>query len=73
MVKIEDPSVVQTSGKIHHPIVKIIGRVPDEVAGTVFRITTQELLNAEKYEVAAYKRVAVTLKYGIPARVHVDA
>jgi hypothetical protein len=73
MVRIEDPSVVQTSGKTHHPIVKFTGNASDEVAGTVFSITVQELLNADKYEVAAYLRVGATLKSGVAAWVYVDA
>jgi gamma-glutamylcyclotransferase (GGCT)/AIG2-like uncharacterized protein YtfP len=45
----------------------------DEVAGTVFEITQQELLAADEYEVSDYKRVLVTLKSGIDAWVYIAA
>lgn len=73
MMKIEDPQVVATSGKTHHPIVAFTGRESDTVAGTVFQITPQELQNADRYEVAAYTRIAVTLRSGARAWVYVDA
>jgi orotate phosphoribosyltransferase len=73
MVKIDDPNVVVTSGKTHHPIVQFTGDPGDMVAGSVFLITRQELLNADKYEVAAYRRIAVTLDSGLRAWVYVDA
>ena len=73
MLKIEDPAVVATSGKTHHPIVKFTGKDTDVVPGAVFQITAEELRNADKYEVAAYKRVGVTLRSGVRAWVYVDA
>ena len=72
-VKIEDAEVVAMSGKTHHPILKFNGENSDRVSGTVFEITDAELANADKYEVAAYQRVAVTLLSGTPAWVYVDA
>lgn len=73
MVAITDPDVVATSGAAEHPIVKFSGAAADSVAGTVFTITTAELESADRYEVAAYKRVAVTLASGLSAWVYVDA
>jgi hypothetical protein len=73
MVRIEDPKVVETSGQTHHPIVRFTGGDADRVAGAVFRITHQELLNADKYEVAAYRRIAVVLASGTRAWVYIDA
>ena len=73
MVAIDDPAVVATSGKTHHPIVKPSGDAADAVDGTVFEITDEELANADRYEVAAYTRVAVTLGSGREAWVYVDA
>ena len=72
MVKIDDPKVVETSGKTHHPIVKHTGNPENVVEGTVFRITYQELLNADKYEVAAYRRFAVKLGSGVSAWAYID-
>ncbi len=73
LVKINDPQVVATSGKTHHPIVKFSGDGGDRVAGSVFEISDAELANADKYEVAAYKRVAADLASGVSAWVYVDA
>lgn len=73
MVRITDPEVVKTSGKTHHPIVRQTGVVDDRIAGTVFEITDEELANADKYEVADYKRVAAPLASGRTAWVYVDA
>jgi len=73
MVEIDDPQVVLTSGKTHHPIVKHTGLASDRVTGTVFEITQTELDNADRYEVAAYRRVATVLGSGVKAWVYVDA
>jgi gamma-glutamylcyclotransferase (GGCT)/AIG2-like uncharacterized protein YtfP len=73
LVRIEDPQVVATSGKRHHPIVKFNGRNDSRVSGTVFEITDAELASADQYEVAAYKRVAAILASGKQAWVYVDA
>lgn len=73
MLKIEDPEVVATSGKTHHPVVTYTGKASDKVAGAVFRITAAELQHADDYEVAAYRRDRVVLASGVPAWVYVDA
>jgi gamma-glutamylcyclotransferase (GGCT)/AIG2-like uncharacterized protein YtfP len=73
MVKIENPEVVKTSGKTHHPIVKQTDIAEDRVAGTVFEVTDDELAHADKYEVSDYKRVLAPLFSGRTAWVYVDA
>jgi gamma-glutamylcyclotransferase (GGCT)/AIG2-like uncharacterized protein YtfP len=70
---IDDPHVVATSGKSHHVIVKFNGVEDSRVSGTVFEITDADLAKADRYEVAAYKRIAVTLASGKQAWVYVDA
>jgi gamma-glutamylcyclotransferase (GGCT)/AIG2-like uncharacterized protein YtfP len=72
ILEITDPTVVATSGKTHHPIVRFTGRGADLVTGAVFRVTEEELRNADTYEVAAYKRIAVTLGSGTRAWVYID-
>jgi gamma-glutamylcyclotransferase (GGCT)/AIG2-like uncharacterized protein YtfP len=72
-VAIDDPAVVATSGKTHHPIVRPGGDPAEHVEGTVFEITDEELAHADRYEVAAYRRVAVTLASGLEAWAYVDA
>lgn len=73
LVEIDDPEVVQTSGKTYHPIVKYTGNTSEEVLGTVFEISAHELEQADRYEVSAYKRVAAPLSSGRTAWVYVDA
>lgn len=71
MVEITDPGVIAKSGKMHHPIVVRTGNDADRVPGMVFAITPAELAAADKYEVADYERVAVTLASGAQAWVYV--
>ena len=73
MVKIDDPQVVATSGKTHHPIVAYTGNAADRVEGTVFAITPEELAHADEYEVDAYRRDRVKLASGLSAWVYVNA
>jgi hypothetical protein len=73
MVAIQDPEVVRTSGKTHHPIVAFTGRDEDRVPGTAFEISDVELAHADAYEVAAYVRVGAPLASGLEAWVYVDA
>ena len=72
MVRIDDPEVVRTSGKSHHPIVAFTGKDEDRVEGARFEITEAELAHADAYEVAAYVRVEAPLASGIQAWVYVD-
>jgi len=73
MVLIDDADVVATSGQTHHPILSFSGDAAHSVAGRVFRISPDELAQADRYEVAAYRRVSVTLASGLQAWVYVDA
>lgn len=73
LVAITDPRVVETSGKTHHPIARASTNLNDEVRGMVFEITPEELDHADQYEVADYKRIAVTLKSGLLAWAYVEA
>ena len=73
LLKIEDHTVVAISGTAHHTMARFTGRACDVVPGTVFVVTPDEIQNADKYEVAAVKRVAVVLQSGIRAWAYVDA
>ncbi len=72
LVRIDDDGVVAASGKTHHPIVRP-GRADGRVSGTVFEITDEEFANVDRYEVGAYRRIAVELASGMTAWVYVDA
>lgn len=71
--RIEDEAVVAISGKAFHTMATFSGRVSATITGTVFAITREELEKADTYEVAAFKRVALTLRSGTRAWVYVDA
>jgi hypothetical protein len=73
LLKIEDPAVVVISGTAHHTMARFTGRASDVVQGAVFAVTPDEIQNADKYEVAAVKRVAVVLQSGVRAWAYVDA
>jgi hypothetical protein len=60
------------SGERFHPIV-LPGDAADQVEGTAFEITPAELAAADRYEVADYKRIAVTLLSGRNAWIYVKA
>ena len=72
-LKIEDKAVIAISGKAQHTIARFTGRASDVIAGTVFRVTLDDIEHADKYEVDACKRIAVTLRSGVRAWVYVDA
>jgi len=73
LVAIEDPGVVAMSGRAQHPIVRFTGNPAHRVPGTLFRVTPEELVRADGYEVAAYRRVSAALASGKTAWVYVDA
>jgi gamma-glutamylcyclotransferase (GGCT)/AIG2-like uncharacterized protein YtfP len=71
-VKITDPKVLAASGDAEHPILLRSEQASDEVEGMVFELTPRELEQADEYEVADYKRIAVTLRSGCSAWVYVS-
>ena len=72
-LEIVDPSVIEASCKSRHPIIVFTGRETDLVRGTAFRVSRNELLQADTYEVADYKRECLTLASGRNAWVYGDA
>jgi hypothetical protein len=73
LLVIEDQAVISISGKTHHTIARFTGRTSDTISGTVYAVTTEEIQNADKYEVAACQRVEVVLQSGIRSWAYVDA
>ena len=71
-LEITDKVVLQVSDKKFHPILSYTGNEKDKVMGTVFKITSDELLKADGYEVDDYKRVEVTLVSGIKSWAYVE-
>jgi gamma-glutamylcyclotransferase (GGCT)/AIG2-like uncharacterized protein YtfP len=72
-IEIRDEATVKLSGKSHHTIATFTGNRSDTIVGTVYELTPDELISADTYEVAEYKRVAVILGSGQRSWVYVDA
>jgi hypothetical protein len=66
-VAIDDPSVVELSGKAIHTIACASGDPLDRVGGVVFELTEAELAATDAYETGAYERVEVILESGSSA------
>lgn len=64
LIKITDPEVLRKSGQQFHPIIQFTGNELDKVEGVLFKVTTAEILNADKYEVADYKRIETVFQSG---------
>ena len=73
LIEISDEATVRLSGKSQHAIARYTGRPSDSITGTVFELTQDELLAADRYEVAEYIRAAVVLQSGKRAWAYVDA
>jgi gamma-glutamylcyclotransferase (GGCT)/AIG2-like uncharacterized protein YtfP len=63
-LRITDQRVLRESGKEFHPILQYTGKPSDEVVGTVFELTADEIARADDYEVDDYQRVKAKLKSG---------
>ncbi len=72
-LQIRDAAVVASSGQTHHPIARACGDPRRGIDGMLFEITDTELANADRYEVADYRRVLCALASGQLAWVYVDA
>ena len=70
-IEIKDESVIKKSNKNIHTIIYYTGNGQDEIKGKVFKITPDELIKTDNYEVSDYQRVEVTLKSGIKSWVYV--
>jgi gamma-glutamylcyclotransferase (GGCT)/AIG2-like uncharacterized protein YtfP len=72
-VEIDDPDVVSVSGKAVHTIAFPSADQSDQVRGTVYPLTPEELEASDAYETDAYVRAEVTLESGRRAFVYVAA
>ena len=70
-IEITDESVLKISNKKFHPILFFTNNEKDEVCGTVFKITSSELLKADDYEVDDYERIEAILKSGVKSWVYI--
>ncbi len=72
-VTITDPAVLALSGTAVHPVVARSDDEAAQVAGTLLRLTAEELAAADLYEVDDYRRVLVRLASGTQAWVYLQA
>lgn len=72
-LRITDASVIAVSGQSVHTIAKFTGRDSDVIPGTLFELSSEDMQNADAYEVADCTRVQVLLQSGKRAWVYLDA
>nr|NUR38225.1 gamma-glutamylcyclotransferase [Sphingomonas sp.] len=70
---IDDPHVVDVSGKAVHTIARRTFDPEDRISGVIFELTDAEIESSDAYETAAYTRVEATLESGRKAWVYVAA
>jgi gamma-glutamylcyclotransferase (GGCT)/AIG2-like uncharacterized protein YtfP len=70
-IEIKDESVLVKSEQPYHLIALLTNDTADTIEGIVFAISKEELLLADKYETADYKRIKVKLQSGTKAWVYV--
>tara|TARA_B100001250_G_scaffold400702_1_gene411575 strand:+ start:436 stop:780 length:345 start_codon:yes stop_codon:yes gene_type:complete len=71
-IEIKDLTVINSSKEQFHPILIFSGDISDEVKGTVYEISSAELLKADDYEVDDYTRVEAILKSGKKSWVYIS-
>lgn len=72
-IEIDDAGTVALSGTRFHAIVVETGDPRDQVEGTLFHVSAEQLAAADEYEVSEYKRVEVKLRSGRAAWAYVRA
>jgi gamma-glutamylcyclotransferase (GGCT)/AIG2-like uncharacterized protein YtfP len=72
-ITITDQHVITTSGSDRHPVLKPTLRTDAAVEGTVLALSSDDLVAADEYEVADYRRTRVPLRSGRHAWVYVFA
>lgn len=72
-LEIIDESVLAKSEQKYHPIAIPASDGNNTIEGTVFEISEEEILMADKYEVDDYKRIQVELESGKEAWVYIAA
>lgn len=70
---ITDRTVLEKSEKEFHPIAVPSKDPNDQVNGTLYEISTNELKQADLYEVADYKRIKATFQSGKQGWVYIKS
>ena len=61
---ITDAEVIKSSGTDIHPILEYTGDDEDFVEGTLYELSDEEILKADRYEVKDYKRSELLFESG---------
>ena len=72
-LRITDKAVLAVSEKEFHPIAILTNNTNDTISGTLYEITSEELAQADRYEVDDYKRVEATFQSGKKGWIYVQA
>ncbi len=72
-IEIDDPGVVEISGKAVHTIAVPTGDPSDRIEGMVFQLSATELTATDAYETGAYVRIQARLESGRRAWVYIAA
>ena len=72
MIPIQDQNFVALSGAAHHRNIQFTGVASDLIEGTVFRVTKEEIEQADAYEPTDYKRGLAQLRSGLKAWVYLN-
>ncbi|MBC8757165.1 gamma-glutamylcyclotransferase [Kordia sp. YSTF-M3] len=72
-LQITDEAVLAVSDQKFHPIAIQTNSTSDVISGTLYKITQEELAEADRYEVADYKRVEATFQSGNKGWIYVKA
>lgn len=72
-LEITDALVLQKSQQNFHPIAVISNSSQDEIQGTLFEISEEELKQADSYEVADYQRIQVKFESGSIGWIYIKA
>lgn len=70
-LRITDPLVLAKSEKEYHPIAVKADSEDDFIEGTLFELSTEELLASDQYEVSDYQRIMELFSSGTQAWVYV--
>ena len=71
-VEITDAEVLRKSGEKFHPIIRFSGNPKHKVEGVLFEVTEEEILAADEYEVADYKRIETVFESGKVGFIYIE-
>lgn len=72
-LKITDAAVLAKSEQQYHPIAVSTNDQKDKILGTLFEISSEELVQADSYEVADYKRVKAVFESGLEGWIYIKS